>query len=464
MSSPTGPSAVSTDRNRSEIEDFIENVGASLQDGLLPARVFNDQDVFQLELERVFGKSWLFVGHESEIPDPGDYAQRYLGTDPFIFVRDEKGEINVLFDSCRHHGAKLCKAEQGNTSHFRCSYHGWTYKNSGELTGVPQKDECFKELDREDWGLHEAPRVDSYEGLIFASLAEEGPTLEEYLGPFKWYLDIQFKLGKGGVEVVGEPHRWRVDADWKTGADNFSADSYHTPWTHRSVLDVGFASEDFSGMPGRFNSRHITHIHTGSISLRLHDTADQLFFAHPAEYVTDDHLTDDQFDIAAASGVNVGTLFPNFSFIHAAYTDDPNESLNGMFSIRQWRPIAPGKMEMWSWVLAPVEAPEEYKRRVYDIAVANFSPSGNFEQDDLAIWNGMSEVAKSTFTRKVGHELNYQMGLDNMSRASLDPNWPGPGAAWDDNLEEGTMRTFYYNWYKAMSGQEPGVEFGVDIR
>ncbi|WP_238387001.1 aromatic ring-hydroxylating oxygenase subunit alpha [Natrialba swarupiae] len=443
-------------------ERIVDGVGESLEEGVLPAKVFNDEEIFEAELRRIFGQCWVFIGHESEVSEPGDYARRYIGKDPFIFVRDEDGEIRVLFDSCTHHGAKVCKAEQGNTSHFRCPYHGWTFKNTGDLAGIPLRDQAFQGLDTDEWGLHEASRVENYKGLVFASIADEGPSLEEYLGDFKWYLDVHLDIAEGGLEVIGEPHRWRADSDWKSGADNFSADSYHTGFAHRSVIEVGFAANEISGTPGQETQRHVTHADSGSTSLRLLEPEDEVFFGYPEEYVTDENLSDEQYDLAAACGAATGTIFPNLSFIHLAATNDPDKELDGFFSLRKWQPVAPGEMEFWSWVLVPAEASEEYKQRAYDVAVGTFSPSGNFEQDDLAVWDGIAEAAGSVYAEKNGVGYNYQMGMPGMSKASIDEDWHGPGTAWDDNLEEGTCRTFHGNWYKAMTDQEIGMSYPED--
>src|SRR5262249_24800044 len=146
------------------IASLLADMGESLAAGLVPARIFNDPELHELELRRVFGRAWLFVGHESEIPHRGDYCLRYLGRDPFIFVRDEGGQVRVLFDGCRHRGTLVCRAERGNASHFRCSYHGWTYKNTGELVGMPKAREAYKGLDKSEWGLIPAPQVETVHG------------------------------------------------------------------------------------------------------------------------------------------------------------------------------------------------------------------------------------------------------------------------------------------------------------
>ncbi|MEY7851083.1 Rieske 2Fe-2S domain-containing protein [Natrarchaeobius sp. A-rgal3] len=446
----------------SRVEHILENHREALEDGRLPMTVYNDDEIFETELHRIFGQCWVFIGHETEVPEPGDYAKRYIGKDPFIFIRGEDDQIRVLFDSCTHHGSQLCKAEQGNSSHFRCPYHGWTFKNTGDLAGIPLRDQAFEGLDPDEWGLHEAPRVENYKGLVFASIAAEGPSIEEYLGDFKWYLDVHLDIAKGGMEVIGEPHRWRADSDWKSGADNFSADSYHTGVAHRSVFEVGFGDEDISGTAGQETQRHVTHADSGSTSLRLLEPEEEIFFGYPDEYVTDENLSDEQYEVAAACGAATGTIFPNLSFIHLAATNDPDKPLDGFFSLRQWQPVGPGEMEAWSWVLVPAEASEEYKKRAYDVALGTFSPSGNFEQDDFAVWDGIAEAAGTVFADKQDVRMNYQMGMPGIGKAEIDDDWEGPGTAWDDNLEEGTCRTFHGNWQKAMNGEEVGMRYPRD--
>ena len=160
----------------------------------------------------------VFIGHESEIPVRGDYCLRYIGQRPFIFVRDEQGEIRVLFDGCRHRGALVCRAEKGNASHFRCSYHGWTYKNTGELIGAPRSARPTGTSKRRSGGYSGA-QVDSVHGFVFATLDADAPRSTEYLGDFRWYMDVMWGLADNGLEVVGEPQRWVMEANWKQGAD-----------------------------------------------------------------------------------------------------------------------------------------------------------------------------------------------------------------------------------------------------
>jgi hypothetical protein len=119
-------------------------------------------------------------------------------------------------------------------------------------------------------------------------------------------------------------------------------------------------------------------------------------------------------------------------------------------------------MDAWSWVLAPAAASEEYKQRAYDVALGTFSPSGNFEQDDFAVWDGIAEAAGSVFVEQEGLTMNYQMGMDRASDAEIVDDWDGPGQMWSTNLEEGTCRTFHGNWQKAMTGEEVGMSYPED--
>jgi len=435
------------------VQLLLEETERDLQQGLLPLRIYNDPDIYHLEQRRIFARNWVFVAHESEIPFPGDYVLRYIGPDRWIVVRDDEGRIQVLFDSCRHRGTQLCRADRGNTSQFRCPYHGWTYKNTGELAGVPNRAAAYEGLNEAEWGLLHAPQVDSYRGLVFACLDEQSPPLNDHLGDFRWYLDIHLALCPQGMEVVGVPHRWRVEADWKSGAENFAGDSYHTQSLHRSIVDVGLAPAAIAGAAGGKNDVHVTECSGHTTSIRRVDPDTSAFWGHPPEVVATfggHQLSREQYDLARRSVVHTGTIFPNLSLIHVGGTDDPNKAPVGYLSFRQWQPTGPGQMEVLSWVLVPKAAPAWCKARAHKVAVANFSPSGNFEQDDTIVWGGVARSAGGVFAEKAQAKLNYQMGLEWMSQARRLTDWPGPGIVYDSNLEEGVERTFFGHWLREM--------------
>jgi phenylpropionate dioxygenase-like ring-hydroxylating dioxygenase large terminal subunit len=433
---------------------ILASVKRDLEKGLIPARVFGDRGLYGLELRRIFARSWLFIGHESELPNRGDFAVRYMGEDPFIFVRDADGVIRVLFNACRHRGTQLCRAEKGNAAQFTCPYHGWTYRNDGRLTGVPAKHLGYRKLDLSQWGLFSAAQVASYGGLVFATLDPEAVPLADYLGKYRWYLDIQLKLTPGGMEVLGEPHRWLVDANWKQGAENFCGDSSHTQMTHRSTINVGLIGASAAGAPGAAYGLQVNECDGHAISIRQQSRGQSVFWEYPEEVTrlfSAERLHEAQFDLARRAMAHVGTVFPNFSFLHVGLTDSLDRPPGAYLSIRVWQPRGPGKTEIWNWILAPKEASPEYKRRAYRLGMSSFSPSGSFEQDDVAIWPGIARTAASVFAETHDMKFNYQMGLgENFDVAPL-ADWPGPGVAIPSNAGEGGLRGFHWTWYRQMT-------------
>lgn len=206
-------------------------------DWRLNGSVYTDEAIFTRELATVFRNSWLYVAHESQLRNPGDYVTTYAGTQPVIVSRGrDDGQVHVMLNRCRHRGATVCQEAKGNANFFRCAYHGWTYTNSGELRGVTY-DQGYGELDRENLGLIQLPRVDSYAGFIFASFADEGPSLEEYLGHAGPYLDIVAKQGPQGIRLDGGAHKLEYPANWKLQIEN-TIDNYHFGFVHRSFIEV----------------------------------------------------------------------------------------------------------------------------------------------------------------------------------------------------------------------------------
>jgi len=174
-----------------EIKSLVDPEG-----GLVNRRIFADREIYELEREHLFARCWLYLGHESEVPHPGDFVTTYMGEEPVILCRDLTGRLRAFLNLCRHRGNRVCRADRGNTKLFTCSYHGWTYSTDGKLAIVPMT-EAFRNLDRDQWGLIPVAQLDSYKGLIFATFDRESPSLVEYLGDMAWYLDILLDRREG---------------------------------------------------------------------------------------------------------------------------------------------------------------------------------------------------------------------------------------------------------------------------
>jgi phenylpropionate dioxygenase-like ring-hydroxylating dioxygenase large terminal subunit len=202
--------------------------------------VYTDPEVFELEMERIYRHGWVYTGHESEIPEPGDYVTRRIGGEPVIFTRGKDGEVRVLLNRCAHRGNRLCNADSGNSTTFRCPYHGWTFNNDGSLVGVPMRTGYDKEFlaDRSKLGLAPAARTDSYRGFFFASLAPDGITLAEHLGRSTAAIDRLLALSpNGALDLRAGWMKHQHRSNWKMVMEN-NVDGYHALFTHESVYSA----------------------------------------------------------------------------------------------------------------------------------------------------------------------------------------------------------------------------------
>ena len=209
-----------------------------VQDSRVHRRIYLEPEIFELEMERIFESNWVFVGHESEVADPGDYKTVPIGTQPAIMTRDEGGEIHVLMNRCTHRGSTICQEQRGNTPTFRCWYHGWTFNNKGDLIGVPYANGYGSSFDKRNFSLIKAARVERYRGLVFASLNPEVESLADYLASAKYYIDLFMDLSpQGEVEARSGIHKYGYDGNWKFQMEN-GVDGYHPNFVHQSFFET----------------------------------------------------------------------------------------------------------------------------------------------------------------------------------------------------------------------------------
>jgi phenylpropionate dioxygenase-like ring-hydroxylating dioxygenase large terminal subunit len=438
---------------------------ADVRQGMIPATVYSDAELFELERRRVFGRAWMFLAHESEIREPGDYVVRRILEDSFIVVRDEDGEVRVLFNMCLHRGMQVCRSELGNTSHFRCPYHAWTYRNTGALTGVPFYQDAYggeQGLHRKGVGLLPAPRVDTYAGLVFASLDPEAPDLHEHLGGFRFYLDFYLGQSASGAELHG-PQRFRVKANWKIGAENFAGDTYHTPHTHASVVDIDL----FSAPKARKRKEGALWFADsgGGTTYKMTEGGfrpNLRSIGYPDEMIDRmDAVWDDAHrSMVGDAGFmpSAATTFPNLSFVHNWPIVDEDGLVAPFISLRLWQPVSATETEVLSWFCVDREAPRWYKDASYKAYLMCFGSSGMFEQDDVENWTSITAMARAQMAERLN--LHSRMGLSREGGTLREPiDWPAPGRAFT-GFGEFNQRDLLALWADLLEAEPPAVAGG----
>jgi 3-phenylpropionate/trans-cinnamate dioxygenase alpha subunit len=401
--------------------------------GLLDRAVFTDQQLYRQELRRVFAPSWLFLAHTDQFHKPGDFFTTYMGEDPVIVTMTKNREIKAYLNSCRHRGARVCRADFGQTRNFTCTYHGWAYDLDGALVSVPNESGYPESFRRDDWGLVEVPHVESYHGLIFGTWNPDPISLRESLGDMAWYMDAMLDHDSEGTVVVGGVHKWVLEGNWKLAAEQFATDWYHVNMSHASALMV-------LSPTGRGPKDEIIHRQGRQyVDPNGHGAG---FPVHPRnrfdadtvhEWMDYEALRSRLGDARVEGPLTTGhaTVFPNFSYL----------PVNG--SIRVWHPKGPDRMEVWAWTIVDRSMPDEVReaQRLYNLRT--FGPSGIFEQDDGENWSECQAIAHGFITNGVA--LNYQMGLGSERE---DGRYPGTTS---ELYSDAAGRSFYARWRNLMN-------------
>jgi phenylpropionate dioxygenase-like ring-hydroxylating dioxygenase large terminal subunit len=217
-----------------------------VQPGRVHRQIYTDPEIFELELQRIFGVAWIYVGHESQVREPGDYFCTFIGRKPVVLVRDTRGDVRVIHNQCAHRGCLVVANGRGRASEFQCSYHGWTYHLDGRLKAVPLQYGYPRDFDPKNpkTAMLHLPRVQSYRGFVFASEAADGPSLEEFLGHMTTSLDDMVdRAPDGEIEVAGGMFRHAYNGNWKLYLENL-CDAAHPWFTHRSSIDAAQQQSD----------------------------------------------------------------------------------------------------------------------------------------------------------------------------------------------------------------------------
>lgn len=203
--------------------------------------VYIDPALFEIELDRVWGRTWVYVGHDSQVKNPGDYYTTTIGKEPVVMVRAKDGKVNVIYNRCGHKGAKVVAGGCGHAAGFRCPYHGWSYQLDGALIGVPARAgyaDCGFDIKDAQFHMGKVAQVESYRGFVFACLSRDVADLNTYLGDAAATLDnMADRAPEGELEVSGGPLQYVHDCNWKMFIENLN-DAMHPMVAHASVGDA----------------------------------------------------------------------------------------------------------------------------------------------------------------------------------------------------------------------------------
>lgn len=401
-------------------------------------RVFSDPEVYQLEMERLFSRTWNIVGHVSEIPNPGDFVTRTIGEDPVIVVRRRDGEIECLLNMCSHRGAMVVREEAGNANVLRCIYHGWIFNLDGSVRGMPWKDEMYPPgTDFERLGLTKA-RVEVYAGIIFANWDSSAPSLDDYLGEYKRYMDLIFDKLPGGMEVLGAPQRFIVDANWKTVSEQFGGDAYHAGQLHRDLgklipadpanpADWHMYATKVSTNNGHsiicMDQTRIIQILTGCGD-NLPSLNDRLEMLPPPgvprEMLSElkKHRTVEELEFMMSSPPGNGSIFP-CGGVWNMYNPMAEGPPGPFLSFRTYLPAGPDKFEFCMWTLVAKGASEEYRRLVLRSTSFVQGAGGFVEGDDGATWPSQTLASKGYMARKTQSYKYWSMTGEHKPK-----DWP----------------------------------------
>lgn len=415
------------------------------EDGsLVNRRIFRDRQLYQLEQDYIFARSWLYLAHTSQLSKPGDFLSTWMGEVPVIVARGEDGHIHVSINSCSHRGVPVCRHDSGNTKRFICPYHNWSYNVEGDLVAVPQEKIAGQALDKSCLGLKQVPRIEQYKGLIFASLDEHIEPLEDYLGDMRFYLDCMFDRYPNGIEVIGPAHKWQIRANWKLPVENQLGDVGHGPFLHGSLLKGTQQAADLE----QFGLNVVPEPGHG-VAVRLMDKGtppEQCMWGIDGFAAMDPQIHEWLLQRHREIEPHLGELksrlrpltygvYPNFCYLW------------GNNTIRVAHPRGPDEIEYWSWWVVDADAPDHIKEKLRSNYTFFFGPGGVLEQEDAEAWS--QQLVGNHISAADDRPYYYGLGLGDETG---HPELPGRvGSCYNEHY----ARAFYLRWLRDI---KPGLD------
>lgn len=397
-------------------------------------RAFTDPECLEQERRRIFDKCWIYVGHESEVPHPGDYRSRNVAGRPLILVRGDDRVIRVLMNTCTHRGAMVCRQKSGNARTFQCPYHAWTFNSRGQLVGVPGEDSYSGAFSREELALASPAQVDNYRGFIFVCFDRSTESLYDYLAGAREYLDLVADQSEIGMKVTAGQQSYSARANWKLLVEN-SYDGYHGLPTHQRyfgfLTDIGVPVR--GGDPGRPPHQKAVDLGNGHAVVEYASSWGRpiAHWVPPFGEERKPHFDqlrrrfEERFGKERAFRIcetsrNLG-IFPNLVI---------NDIM--AITIRTFSPVAPDYMEVNAWALAPIDESAEDSALRLDNFLTFLGPGGFATPDDIE----MLESCQRGFQ-------NREVAWSDISRGMKREH-----PAITDELQ---MRAFWRRWNQMMT-------------
>ena len=383
--------------------------------------VFSSEELFELELKLVFGRTWNFLALESQFPRPNDFVSTWIARTPVLVTRDAKNTMHAFLNACRHKGAAVSRTERGNKRYHVCPYHGWAYDSAGRNVDITdRKAGCYSEnFDADGHDLVPLAKVASYKGLVFGSLSPDVPPLEEFLGDLKFFLDLAMEQSPHGMEFVPGRAVYTYDGNWKLQMDN-GIDQYHVASTHASFMDVQARRQAGAGhQEGRAFDWQKRFLQEGGVfQLKNGHT---VIWTHQPEvekrpiYPAIEEIRKRVGELRAEWILRIRStvVFPNMQIADS-------QSL----LLRTFRPLAVNRTEMRVYCLAPIGEPDTRRSARLRQFEDFFNPAGFATPDDTVIYaecqRGLASPAFPllqgysrgiTATHAGGNELSEQIGF-----------------------------------------------------
>ena len=433
-----------------EIDELV-----SLERGEVDRRIYNDPEIFELEMQRIFTRSWLFLCHESQIPEPGDFFQSVMGRDNVLVVRQRDGSIKAMLNTCAHRGNAVCRAEEGNAKNFLCTYHGWSYGIDGRLNGVPGFKTFYDgQLDKSRHGLAQVAQVASYKGFVFGTHDASAPRLEEFLGA-TGRLGLDQIAARGDMVVVPGIQKFIIDCNWKIAVDNLF-DWYHPQITHASAFQPGVMGTDPPNGDGRekidlsevnMDSGAALDLPATGISGTKFDSVVVLGeYGHaiggPTASSSGNSVFDKDWRTTAQAHEALGPVGVEVAG-HPNIFPTTWIAVSVQLSLRI--PRDPGHTEIWWFTFVDRNLPRETRDFMVTIASRIFGPGGVLEQDDGENWAQATAQTRGIASRRIKHQLTMGLGRGKIIKEGGLSRIEGLTA------EHGQLWT-YHSWAQWMKG------------